>query len=358
MMTETALNTFLIYGAYGYTGELIVEQAVKNGLHPLLAGRDETRLRALASKYNLAYRAFDLSNTAALEAALQEVEAVLHCAGPFVHTFRPMVTACLRTHKHYIDISGEIEEFEALASLDAQAQQAGITLLPGAGFDVVPSDCLSVHLKQRLPTATHLRLYIRGVGAGVSRGTAKSAIENLHRQGRIRQNGQIVSVPPAWRVKKVDFGRGPVTTVTIGWGDVATAYYSTGIPNIETYMAFPRRAIDFMYLSRLFGPLLYTRPAKTVLKWLVDTFLPAGPAAPQRQRGLSILLGEVSDAQGRRALTRLQTPEGYFLTSQTSLTIVQRILAGDFKPGFQTPGRLFGPDFILQFDGVQRTDLA
>ncbi|MGC8855882.1 MAG: saccharopine dehydrogenase family protein [Anaerolineae bacterium] len=252
-----------------------------------------------------------MSNITALEAALQEVEAVLHCAGPFVHTFRPMVMACLRTHKHYIDISGEIEEFEALASLDAQAQQAGITLLPGAGFDVAPSDCLSGHLKQRLPTATHLRLCIHGVGAGVSRGTVKSAIENLHRQGRIRRNGQIVSVPPAWNVKKVDFGRGPVTTVSIGWGDVATAYYSTGIPNVETYMAFPRRAIDFMSLSRWLGPLLYTRTSKTLLKWMVDTFLPAGPSAPQRQKGLSILLGEVNDDQGRRAITRLQTPEGY-----------------------------------------------
>jgi len=351
------MDTFLIYGAYGYTGELIVEQAVKNGLHPLLAGRDEARLKILASKYRLDYRAFDLSDTAALESALQEVQAVLHCAGPFVHTFRPMVMACLRARKHYVDISGEIEEFEALAQLDNHAQQAGITLLPGAGFDVVPSDCLSVHLKQRLPSATHLRLYIRGVGAGVSRGKAKSAIENLHRQGRIRQNGKIVSVPAAWKVKPVDFGRGAVPTVTVGWGDVSTAYYSTGIPNIETYMAFPRRLVDFMYFSRLAGPLLYTRAAKSLLKWAIDTFLPPGPSESQRQRGLSILLGEVSNAEGRRAVTRLQTPEGYSLTAQTSLAIVQRILSGDFKPGFQTPGRLFGPDFILQFHGVERTDL-
>lgn len=352
------MKNFLIYGAYGYTGQLIVEQAVQQGLKPLLAGRDEARLQALATRYNLEYRAFALENRAALEAALQEVEAVLHCAGPFVHTFRPMATACLQTHRHYMDISGEIEEFEALAALDAQAQEAGITLLPGAGFDVVPSDCLSAHLKKRLPSATQLRLFIRGVGAGFSRGTAKSAIENLHRQGRVRQNGKIVSVPPAWKVRNIDFGRGPVPTVTVGWGDVSTAYYSTGIPNIETYMAFPRRAIDFLYVSRLLGPLLYTRPAKKLLKWAVDTLLPPGPSAQQRQKGLAILVGEASNPQGERVVSRLQTPEGYAFTAQTSLAIAQRILAGDFQPGFQTPSRLFGPDFILQFEGVERVDLV
>ena len=228
------MKTFLIYGSYGYTGQLIADLAVKEGLKPILAGRDETQLKAQAQRLGLEYRAFDLANIPALDSALQEVEVVLHCAGPFVLTFRQMAEACLRNKKHYVDISGEIEGFEALAALDNEAKQASIMLLPGAGFDVVPTDCLSAHLKQRLPSGTYLRLFIRGVGAGVSRGTAKSAIENMHRQGRIRKDGKIVQEPAAWKVVQKDFGRGPVSTVTVGWGDVSTAYYSTGIPNIET----------------------------------------------------------------------------------------------------------------------------
>ena len=153
----------------------------------------------------------ELGNTAALDAALQEADAVLHCAGPFVLTFQQMVEACLRTKKHYIDISGEIEGFEALAQLDDRAKEAGIMLLPGAGFDVVPTDCLSADLKNRLPSATHLRLFIRGVGAGFSRGTAKSAIENMNRQARVRKDGAILTVPAASKTVKRDFGRGPVT---------------------------------------------------------------------------------------------------------------------------------------------------
>src|SRR5215203_3985477 len=179
------MTNFLIYGSYGYTGQLIVDLAIKEGLHPVLAGRDEKKLRAQAQKYNLEYRVFTLDETTKLDLALSDVDAVLHCAGPFVLTFRQMAEACLRTKRHYVDISGEILGFEALAAMTDQAKQAGIMVLPGGGFDVVPTDCLAAHLKKRLPDATHLRLFLRGVGAGVSRGTAKSAIENMHRQGMI-----------------------------------------------------------------------------------------------------------------------------------------------------------------------------
>lgn len=350
------MKTFLLYGSYGYTGGLIADLAVKNGMRPLLAGRDETRLKAQAQKLGLDYRAFDLSNTAALDSALLEVEAVLHCAGPFVLTFRQMAEACLRTKRHYVDISGEIEGFEGVAALDAQAKQAGVMLLPGAGFDVVPSDCLSAHLKQKLPSADHLRLFIRQVGSGVSRGTAKSGIENMHRQGRIRKDGKIIQVPPAWKFVNADFGRGPVKTVSIGWGDVSTAYFSTGIPNIETYMVLPRTMIDFLHVSRVIGPLMNTRLAKNIMKSVVDSF-PPGPSEENRKRGFAILVGEATDSQAGRARAKLQTPEGYSLTAQTTVEIMKRILSSDLKPGFQTPSLVYGPGFILQFPYTKLEDL-
>src|SRR5690349_11635780 len=209
------MKNFLIYGSYGYTGKLIVEHAVREGLSPLLAGGDETQLREQASKFNLEFRAFDLNDKNALHAAVAKVDAVLHCAGPFSLTFQKMIEACLEHRKHYVDISGEIEEFEALAGMEEAARRAGIMILPGAGFDVVPSDCLSLYLSKKLPTATKLELNILSIGSGISRGTARSGIENMHRQGRIRRDGVIVSVPGAWRVKDVDFGRGPKRLVSM-----------------------------------------------------------------------------------------------------------------------------------------------
>ena len=351
------MKKFLVYGSYGYTGQLIVELAIKEGMHPLLAGRDEKKLRAQAEKYNLEYRAFSLDETAKLDSALLEVDAVLHCAGPFVLTFRQMADACIRTKRHYVDISGEIEGFEALVKMSDDAKKANIMLLPGGGFDVVPSDCLAAYLKGRLPTATHFRLFIRGVGGGVSRGTARSGAENMHRQGRIRKAGKIVQVPPAWQVLEQDFGRGPVKVVSIGWGDVSTSYHSTGVPNIETYFAVKSPAILLLRLTRAIGPLIYTRPVRNFLKWVIGWANPHGPSPEQNKNGFNLMVGEMRDAD-KVIRTKLRTPEGYRITALTTVEIMKRILKGDYKPGFQTPSLAYGMDFIMQFEGVEREDLA
>jgi len=350
------MKKILVYGSYGYTGQLIVERAVREGLHLILAGRDETQLRAQAEKFKLEYRAFSLDNTAALDSALQEVDAVLHCAGPFVLTFRQMAEACIRNKKHYVDISGEIEGFEALAAMDEEAKRAGVMLLPGGGFDVVPSDCLIAYTAGKLPSATNLELYIKSIGSGVSRGTARSGIENSHRQGRIRRDGKIMSVPNLWGVKEIDFGRGPSRLVSMGWGDVSTAYHSTGIPNVTVYMNFPKAMIGMMRFTRFAGPLLYTRTARNFIKWLIGIFFAAGPSRKQNETGFSLLIAEVTDEK-QSVRAKLRTPEAYYLTSLTSVEIMKRILSSDFKPGFQTPSKVYGADFILQFDGVQREDL-
>jgi short subunit dehydrogenase-like uncharacterized protein len=230
-------------------------------------------------------------------------------------------------------------------------------LLPGAGFDVVPSDCLAAHLKERLLSALQLRLFIRGVGATVSRGTAKSGVENMHRGGMIRRDGQLTQVPPAWSVREQDFGRGPVKVVSIGWGDVSTAYYSTGIPNIETYFAFPGSYINSLKAMRVIGPLLNNRPVKNLLKFIIDRFMQPGPNEERRKKGSAIFIGEAIDQNGERVVAKLVSPEGYTCTALTTVEIMKRILNDEFRRGFQTPSLAYGADFILQFDGVKREDI-
>ena len=349
------MKNFLIYGSYGYTGNLIVEQAVKEGLKPLLAGRDEKQLRAQAEKFGLEYRPFSIEDSAALDSALLEVDAVLHCAGPFVLTFRQMAEACIRTKRHYVDISGEIEGFEALAAMDEEAQRAGIMLLPGGGFDVVPSDCLIAHVAEKLVNATHLELYIKLIGSSVSRGTARSGIENSHRQGRIRRDGKIVDVPNVWDTKSVNFEHVPTRVISVGWGDVSTAYYSTGIPNVTTYMSFPKGMVNLMRLTRYLGFLIYSRPAKNYTKWLIEKLIVSGPSRKQNENGFSLLIAEMTDGK-KTVRAKLRTPEAYYLTSLTAVEIMKRILSSDYKTGFQTPSKAYGGDFILQFAGVTRED--
>ncbi len=355
MNNESKDGGLLLYGANGYTGNLIAHMAAARGMRPIIAGRDARKIEALAAELHLAHAVFPLDDSRALDAALRDVSVVLHCAGPFSRTSKPMADACLRASVHYLDITGEIAVFESLAARDAEAKEAGVMLLPGTGFDVVPSDCLAAHLKRRLPEAVKLTLAIQGL-TRISHGTATTMVENINRGGLVRRDGRLTPVPAAWKTRTMDFGRGPVTATTIPWGDVSTAYHSTGIPNIEVYAAMPAGMRRMMKASRALGWLLKTESAQGFLKRRIKS-QPAGPSEEERARGRSLLWGEVEDASGRKAAARLQGPEGYALTAMTALAIAERVLSGDAPPGFQTPSRAYGADFILEMDGVRREDL-
>lgn len=350
-------NQFVIYGANGYTGALTAREAAARGLRPILAGRNAAAVAALAGELGLDYRVVALDDPAGLDNLLDGVTAVLHCAGPFVFTSQPMADACLRQGVHYLDITGEIGVYEALAARDGEAKAAGVMLLPGVGFDIVPSDCLAAHLKRRLPTATHLTLGLKALG-GVSQGTALTGLEAIARGegGMVRRGGKLTPVPTAWKTRTIDFGRGPRPAVTIPWGDVAAAWYSTGIPNIEVYMAFPESMITAMRLSRYLGWAFKLPGVKALAANRIRSGAP-GPDEQARRQGRSLLWGRAEDDTGAAVETRLQTPEGYTLTVLASLLIVEKVLAGAVKPGFQTPSLAFGPDLVMEIGGVERRDL-
>jgi short subunit dehydrogenase-like uncharacterized protein len=345
---------FLIYGANGYTGELITRYAVERGMKPILAGRNAIAVEALAKKHHLDYRVFALDEAYRIDGALQNVDAVLHCAGPFSLTAKPVVEACLRNKKHYTDITGEIAVFESMARLDKRAQDAGIMIMPGVGFDVVPTDCLARHLKDRLPTATHLTLAFYG-GGRISHGTQAPMTMNIGHGGAIRKDGKITRIPAAWKTREIDYGEFIRKSVTIPWGDVATAWYSTGIPNIEVYTVVPEKQLKLLKLSRYLGWLLATRP---VQERLLKQIPPGGPSDEERAHGKTLLWGDASDANGNRVEARIRCPEGYTTTALASLTIMQKVLNGNFKSGFQTPAKAYGADLILEIESVTRHDAA
>ncbi|HEX8737066.1 MAG TPA: saccharopine dehydrogenase NADP-binding domain-containing protein [Pyrinomonadaceae bacterium] len=345
-------NNFLIYGANGYTGELILRYAVGRGLKPLIAGRNAEKIEALARKFEVDFRVFSLEDAAKLDAALSEVDFVIHCAGPFSLTSKQMVEGCLRNGKHYTDITGEIAVFEAMAQLDARAKEAGIMIMPGVGFDVVPSDCLARHLKNRLPSATNLTLAFYGMGR-ISHGTQATMTLNAGQGGAIRQNGEITRVPAAWKSREIDFGEVKKTGTTIPWGDVSTAFYSTGIPNIEVYTVVPDAALKMMKLSRYLGWLLTTKPVQNYLQKQIP---PGGPDDEERAQGKTLLWGAATDDEGNRVESRLVAPEGYTTTVLTALKIAEKILNGNFCAGFQTPAKCYGADLILEIEGVKRVD--
>ena len=346
---------FLLYGSTGFVGGAIAHLAVQHGLRPIIAGRDAAKIEAQATELGVEHRVFSLDDSTAMDKALKEMTVVLHCAGPYIYTSKPMVDGCLRTGTHYLDITGEIPVYEALAARDAESKARGAMLLPGVGFDVVPTDCLALHLKQRLPTATRLTLAFQIEGpAGLPPGTQRTMIELIPFGNRVRHQGRLEIPERGMKTRLIDFGRGPVQATRLTWGDVFMAYYSTGIPNIEDYVALPEAMRRKMALLDYLRPLFKLAAVRNFLKRRVKP----GSTVEQRTRTRTSVWGEVEDDQGRKAVSRLHGPEaGVIWTARAALAAVRKALAGNASPGFQTPALAYGVDFVLECEGVTREDL-
>ncbi len=342
-------NKWMIYGANGYTGHLIAAQAVAQGMTPILAGRDPAAIHALGTLHGLECRVFDPQQHAQAAHALLDVAVVANCAGPFSATSAAMISACLSSKSHYLDITGEISVFEAAYARDQQAREAGVVLCPGVGFDVIPTDCIAACLHQAMPDATQLALGFE-TSSGLSPGTAKTTIEGLSLGGKIRRAGVITDVPLGYKRRQIDFGRGTKAAVTIPWGDVATAYYSTAINNIEVYLPAPSAVAIAMSLlnpvRRLFG----LSAVQNGLKGLVEKFI-KGPSEEQRMRQRTWLWGEVRNDAGEIKSASLQTANGYDVTVHGVLHSVRHLLDYQGDGGYFTPTKLLGARVIEQLPG-------
>lgn len=350
-----AAATFMIYGANGYTGRLIAERALAMGHKPILAGRNRDAIQDVAGKLGLAYRVFDLGDPAGIAAELEGVSLVLHCAGPYSQTSRPMVDACLRASVHYLDITGEYAVLEAVLSRDEEAKAAGVVLMPAVGFDVVPTDCMAAKLHQELPDAVNLELAFSS-GLVPSPGTAKTTVEGLHVGALVRRDGKLVALE-APLTREVPFHDGPRFTMSIPWGDIVTAFHSTGIPNITVYTVVPRAVARMAPLLSLGAPFLKSPGVVRFLQRQVEKRA-KGPTEEQRKRGRMSVWGRVENASGKAVEGHLEVPDGYELTARTAVAAAERVVRGDVKPGATTPSRAFGADFVTTIEGVGQIQLS
>lgn len=348
---------WMIYGATGYTGQLLASRSLARGLSPLLAGRDESRLRRLASPLGFEYRAARLGDSPALARQLRGVRLVLNAAGPFVATAGPLVAACLATGAHYLDVTGEPAVFTALQRRDGVARRRGVMLLPGAGFVVVATDCLAAHVARRLPGAVGLRLGISLPASYAGPGSLRTVIRHLGPGVRVRRGGRLAV--PLWSPLEHDFdyGWGIRTSLAVDWADTITAFHTTGIPDIEVYLDLLPSERAALLAGRLFAGWLRSPLGQALLSAKIQT-LPEGTPPSDRRRAGCAIVAEAEDRAGRRVSSRLHTPDQYTFTADAALTLVERVLAGELSIGFQTPSRVYGADFVLGLDGVIREDLV
>lgn len=347
--------TWMIYGATGYTGQLVVEEAIRRGHKPLIAGRNPDKLDPIAEEYDLDYVAFRLDDEATIAEAIADVDVVYHAAGPFIHTSEPMIRACLATNTHYLDITGEINVFERTYSFDDAARKVGIALISGCGFDVVPSDCMALYVAKQVPGATELKTGIFGF-AGASAGTVNSFIEMAPRSWWARKAGKLVNSRFGKETITLDLPTGKTRfAMSAPWGDLSVAYRSTGIPNITSYMDMPPAMVNIgRFTYPIASNLLKIGAVREFAKSMVTRFQ-QGPSEDTRLTEKSYIWAQASNQAGQSAAAWLTTLEPYQYTAKVGVLAVEQVLALD-PIGALTPAQAFGADFTLEVEGTTRVD--
>lgn len=344
----------LIYGANGYTGELIARFAKDFSLEPIVAGRSKETVLQVANRYQLPFLVFSLDDKEALLNALKDVAVVIHAAGPFRYTAKQMVEACIETGTHYLDINGDISVFEFIKKYDAKARAANVMLLPGSGFDVVPTDCVAYGLQQQMPDASHLEIaFLPNGGGGLSHGTATTMAGKAGEGGCVRENGELKRKPLGHSGKWIEVNGKKLFAMAIPWGDVSTAYVSTGIPNIITYTGMKPSVFRVLKFQFLFNWLLRTQWMRKIIQNKINS-RPAGPSDEQRVKGKTYVWAQVSNAKGETRSAIIQTADGYTVTYEAVLIITKKVLNGELKAGYQTPASVYGSGLIYELNGTKK----
>ena len=347
---------WMIYGANGFSARLAVDEAIKRGLSPILAGRSQS-VAKLAKEKGLQSRIFSLTSVNEVASQIKGMSVVANCAGPFSKTAETMIQACIQAKVHYIDITGEISVYDYANQCDKKALSAGIVLCPGVGSDVIPTDCLAAYLKDRLPNATQLTMAWHTQGSKASKGTAKTSAEGLFSGGKVRKNGKIKKVPLAYKERIIDFGIGKFNAMTIPWGDVFTAYHSTGIPNIEFYFSRSPKAVKKMKRYQKF---IYIFKSKWIIRMIQNRIEHSwkNPTPEIRKEGKSFFWGEVIDDKGNVATARFSTGDGYDVTAVGIVVVAEYLLQDHKHKGYYTPSILMGKQLVDQIPGYSGIEFS
>jgi len=265
----------MLYGAYGTTGRLVLEHALRRGHRPLLAGRDPVRLSALASETGLEMAAFRLDSRESIRRALAGVSALVNAAGPYSETGGPLRAQCLEAAASYVDLNGEIDDFLQALSCDTEARARGIAIIPGAGFGVVFGEALAAHVTRRLPDASWLRISLAAANASHSHGAERSTALVLVGGGYAVSGGKLLKRPVAfttWRVAAEINEASRLRFAAAPRAELVAAQRLTGVKEIVAGVplsclqrwscVLPGRLLARCYCARQLGALLRSRPPK------------------------------------------------------------------------------------------------
>ena len=345
----------LLYGANGFSGCRIAGRLADLGRSVVLAGRHAGKVGPLAEELDLPMRSFGLDDGHAIDRALADVALVLNAAGPYRDTAAPMIAACLRTGTDYADLSGEWPSFAATMAQDEAARTAGVMLLPGAGVAITVTDCLLAMAADAMPAAVKLRIAISSPHL-LSRGSVRTALSLADSHVLVRRAGALQRLPGGRLAHDFDFGDGLRRAVSFSWPDVVTGQFTTGVPTIEAYCESGWMSRTAYRMAAAASSLANPEAIQAAAERVADAW-PTEPSPASLAAAGYCIVAEAEDRWRRTSALRLRIADGYSTTTETANAIVRQVLAGDRRPGFQTPGKLFGGQFVLKFADT-RAELA
>jgi short subunit dehydrogenase-like uncharacterized protein len=364
-------GTILLYGATGYSGRLIVEEARRRfrgqgmAARLVLAGRDADAVNALARQKGLESRVFALDDRDGMALGVQGVDVILNAAGPFALTAERLARAALGQRCHYVDLSAEFDVYKRLDDLGRIAAQRGVVLVCGAGYTAAASDLLFDEWLDDHPDAPldSVRIVVSRP-AHFSRGSAQSALRLAREQVMMMRDSSAGPIPhPALvHVAAGRFERSVPLRAPSNETKDSGARIATAVNLIDTLVASRtagrrrrklRNIASFLEVNppgrfgiagaALAAPWVVLPGVRGLLRTTIEA-LPDGPAEDERRDDPAWLLLEFEAAGGAPlSRLRLRTPNAYDFSARIAWEIANRLAgeaAAGLQPGCRTPSEV------------------
>lgn len=286
-----------VYGATGFTGNLVAHELAKAVDAMIIAGRTQAKLDRLAAEIRgsgevlVQTRLASIDDDKSLDAMLDGVDVLINCAGPFSDVGVPVVAAAVRNATHYYDTTGE-QAFmrQVQQDFDTSAREQGLVLAPASAYEY----CVGAFAARLAVAAGARRLGICYAhrNSGMSHGTKKSVLRAIGDPGYTFVDGQLSQKALAYRVFEVPRpGRDAHCAVWIPGGEsIQVPLFAGHINQVETCVATGKHASKWLkYGLPLFGPLLgLTQP-------LIDRVIDRTDGDPHRAQATPTKAGAPAD---------------------------------------------------------------
>jgi short subunit dehydrogenase-like uncharacterized protein len=343
-----------VFGATGYTGQLIVAELQRLKLPFNIGGRSTLRLAQMAQRLQLgeevAQIVADPLQPATLPALFRyDTRILVNCSGPFTRFGEPVVKAAVETGTHYLDITGEqnfivrvFDQYGLAASLKQCA------LIPACGVEYALTNWLATLVAAKLEPLDRISTVTNVLRIQATSGTSLSLFQALAAPGFSWEDGHRVRRLAGSQLRIFDFPSGRRSTIWSPFGDMVTLPTHLQVKNVASYIALGPVAAR---TTHLLAPLLPTlsKLVNPVLSRLLRSG--RGPTLKERQQAQWEMLALAESPKGSCRAT-LKAGDAYGLTAHIVGYCAEKLLSPDFKQvGALGPAQAFEAQAALEYLG-------